>query len=81
MPIHIADTKLYSLLELSDVLGVSLVTLRVYIKDRRLIGQKLGGKWFISETNLKEFLDNKAAKTEMRDATLAGHSKPAKGQD
>ena len=63
MPIHIADTKLYSIAELSDVLGVAMVTLRGYIKTGRIIGQKIGGKWFVSEGNLKDFIENKQAKT------------------
>lgn len=63
MPLIVADTKLWSLPELSDILGVSLVTLRGYLKVHKLIGQKIGGRWFVSETNLKEFLENKQAKT------------------
>ena len=63
MPLYVADTKLWSLPELSDILGVSLVTLRLYLKAHKLIGQKIGGRWFVSETNLKDFLENKQAQT------------------
>jgi len=63
MPLYVAETKLWSLPELSDILGVSEVSLRLYLKHGKLIGQKIGGRWFVSETNLKDFIENKQAKT------------------
>ena len=49
--------KIYSLKELSEKLNVTQRTLHNYIKDGRLKGQKIGGKWQISESNLKKFIN------------------------
>ena len=55
MPTQVGEMKLYSLLELSEQLSVTPVTLRKYIRTGRLRGQKVGGKWFILEENLRDF--------------------------
>jgi excisionase family DNA binding protein len=49
--------KLYSLKDLQKVLGVTQRTLQTYIKDGKLKGQKIGGKWQISESNLRKFVN------------------------
>jgi len=49
--------KVYSLTELEPVLGVTHRTLQSYIKDGRLKGVKIGGKWKVSEENLRKFLN------------------------
>lgn len=48
---------LYTLTELESVLGVTHRTLQSYIKDERLKGVKIGGKWKVSEENLKKFIN------------------------
>ena len=48
---------LYTLTELERVLGVTHRTLQSYIKDGRLKGVKIGGKWKVSEENLKKFIN------------------------
>ena len=48
---------LYTLTELESVLGVTHRTLQSYIKDGRLKGVKIGGKWKVSEENLKKFIN------------------------
>jgi excisionase family DNA binding protein len=53
----LADLKLYTLTDLEDVLGVSHRTLQTYIKEGKLKGIKLGGKWRISKTTLEEFIN------------------------
>ncbi len=55
MPTQVGDMKLYSILEISERLSVTPVTLRKYIRAGRLRGQKVGGKWFILEDNLRDF--------------------------
>lgn len=57
MPIQIGDIKLYSVLELSQVLKITTVTLRTYIRQGKLKGQKIGGMWYITEERLKEFFN------------------------
>lgn len=49
--------RLYSLTELEPILGVTHRTLQTYIKDGRLKGVKIGGKWKVSEDALKRFIN------------------------
>ena len=49
--------KLYTLSELQPILGVSNRTLHTYIKDGRLKAVKIGGKWKVTEENLKKFVN------------------------
>lgn len=51
------DFKMYTLPELEKMLTVSNRTLLNYIKDGRLKAVKIGGKWLVSEDNLKKFLN------------------------
>lgn len=51
------DITLYTLTELEPVLGVTHRTLQSYIKDGRLRGVKVGGKWRVSEENLRKFIN------------------------
>jgi len=52
--------KLFTLTELESVLGVTHRTLQNYIKDGRLKGVKIGGKWKVSEANLTKFLNGES---------------------
>ena len=49
--------QLYTLRQLSQMLKVTERTMYNYIKDGRLKGQKIGGVWQISQTNLEKFLN------------------------
>jgi predicted site-specific integrase-resolvase len=42
-------------MELSVKLGIGLTTVRAYLKTGRIKGQKVAGKWYVSEDSLKEF--------------------------
>lgn len=48
---------LYTLTEIEPILGVTHRTLLSYIKDGKLKGVKVGGKWKVSEENLKKFIN------------------------
>lgn len=52
--------KLFTLTELEPILGVTHRTLQTYIKDGRLKGVKLGGKWKVSEENLRKFINGES---------------------
>ena len=52
----IQNLKMYSLTELENILGVTHRTLLTYIKTKKLKGVKVGGRWKVSEANLREFL-------------------------
>lgn len=54
---ELEDLKVYSLTELEPVLGVTHRTLLSYMKDGRLKGVKIGGKWKVSGENLKKFIN------------------------
>ena len=56
-PKTIGDIKLYSILELSQILNVTVVTLRKYIKNGKLKGQKIGVRFFVTDKSLNEFFD------------------------
>lgn len=51
------EIRLYSLTELEPILGVTHRTLLSYVKDGRLKCIKVGGKWKITEENLKRYLN------------------------
>lgn len=49
--------RLYTLTEIEPILGVTHRTLLTYVSDGRLKGVKVGGKWKVSEENLKRFIN------------------------
>ena len=51
------ELKVYSLTEIEPILGVTHRTLLTYIKDGRLKGVKIGGKWKVSGENLRKFIN------------------------
>lgn len=55
MPKKIGGLTLYSTFELSELLGITTTTLRTYIKEGRIFGQKVGGHWYVSEDSLQDF--------------------------
>lgn len=52
--------RLYTLSEIEPILGVTHRTLLNYMKDGRLKGVKVGGKWKVSEDNLKKFINGES---------------------
>ena len=60
MPVQIQNTNLYSVTELSHMLNVTTVSIRNYIKQGHLKGQKIMGRWFVLEDELKEFFSKLA---------------------
>ena len=48
---------LYTLTELEGVLGVNHRTLQTYVKNKKLKAVKIGGKWKVSEENLRKFIN------------------------
>lgn len=56
MPIEIEGIKFYTLAETAKALHVTAQTVRTYIKQGRLKGQRIGRPTLITETNLRDFL-------------------------
>ena len=53
------DLKIYTLEEVAEMLQVTRRTLYNYLKDGRLKGNKVVGKWIITEEQLKDFIEGK----------------------
>ena len=51
--------KVYTLTELEPILGLTHRTLLTYVKDGRLPAKKIGGKWKVSEKDLKNLVKGK----------------------
>lgn len=54
--IAVINTKLYSVEDLVNMLPLTEVSIRKYLRENKLRGQKIGLKWFVMEENLKKFL-------------------------
>ena len=57
MPRQIGELKIYDLDELSEILGLSKVSLRTYLRENRIKGKKLGTRWYVTEESLKEYFN------------------------
>lgn len=57
---ELEELKVYSLTEIESILGVTHRTLLTYIKDGRLKGVKIGGKWKVSGENLRKFINGES---------------------
>ena len=55
MPTKIEDVILYSVPEVSQMLNVTTVSIRNYIKKGYLNGQKVMGRWVVVEEELEDF--------------------------
>lgn len=55
MPTTIKGVTLYSVFDLAQMLNVTTVSIRNYIKQGHLRGQKVMGRWFVSEEDLNDF--------------------------
>ena len=57
MPKKIGSLTLYSIDDLNEMLGVSKMTLRAYLREGRLKGKKLGVQWYVTEEAIKEYFN------------------------
>lgn len=57
MPKKIGDLKLFSVDDLHDMLGISKMTLRAYLREGKLKGRKMGVKWFVTEDSLRSYFE------------------------
>ena len=56
MPIQIIGTNLYSVSELAQKLNVTTVTIRNYLKQGKLKGKKVMGRWLVLEEDTTQLL-------------------------
>ena len=52
--------RLYTLTEIEPILGVTHRTLLEYVNKKRLKAVKIGGKWKVSEKNLRAFINGES---------------------
>lgn len=57
MPKKIGSLTLYSVDDLHEMLGVSKMTLRSYLREGRLKGKKLGVQWYVTEEAIRNYFD------------------------
>lgn len=57
MPRKIGSLTLYSIDDLHELLGISKMTLRAYLREGRLKGRKLGVSWFVTENAIREYFE------------------------
>ncbi|OGF97673.1 MAG: hypothetical protein A2Z06_01310 [Candidatus Glassbacteria bacterium RBG_16_58_8] len=55
----IKGIKVYEVEDLSKILGLTEVAIRRYIRAGRIPGQKIGKRWYVSDENLKAFINPK----------------------
>ena len=60
MPIKIGDMKLYNVEELATLLQLTDRTVRDMLRTGQLAGTKFGGRWYVSETKLRERFEEPA---------------------
>ena len=56
MPKVILEVKLYTLEETAELLGVTKQTITKYLKQGRIVSTTIGGKKYLSEENIRTFL-------------------------
>lgn len=54
---EVLGVKLYTVKEVAEHLGVSPRSTQQYVLDKKMKAVKIGRSWFISEDNLKEFMN------------------------
>ncbi len=64
MPKVVGELRLYSVEELSDLLDVNQRSIRQWLRDGKIQGQKLGVKWYVSEDMLKKYFNENAPERE-----------------
>jgi len=54
--IEIAGVKLYSVNDMAKELKISEVTIRTYLRQRKIKAKKIGGKWYATAESIRTFL-------------------------
>jgi hypothetical protein len=55
MPKIIGTIKIYDLKELSEMLDLTVQSLRTYINSGKIQGKKFGTKWYVSDKALTDY--------------------------
>ncbi len=66
MPRKIGSLTLYSVDDLHEMLGISKMTLRAYLREGRLKGRKLGVSWFVTEQSIRDYFEEAESSPEQK---------------
>lgn len=61
MPKKIGDLTLFSIDDLHEMLGISKMTLRAYLREGKIRARKLGVSWFVTEDAIREYFEESRA--------------------
>jgi len=67
----IQGTVFYTLPELSERLGIGILTLRKYVRGGRLKAKRIGKSYYVLDSSLREFLSPDERATERTGLTSA----------
>ncbi|GAI09470.1 unnamed protein product [marine sediment metagenome] len=59
MVIKLGKKRYYSVEELSQILPITKLTIRAYLREGRIQGRKIGKLWYVQKDKLEQFLDGK----------------------
>ncbi|MFV1884038.1 MAG: helix-turn-helix domain-containing protein [Balneola sp.] len=57
MPKKIGSLTLYSVDDLHEMLGISKLTLRAYLREGKIRARKLGVSWYVTEDAIREYFE------------------------
>ncbi|REL39068.1 DNA-binding protein [Rhodohalobacter sp. SW132] len=57
MPKKIGSLTLYSVDDLHELLGMSKMTIRAYLREGKLKGKKLGVQWYVTEEAIRNYFE------------------------
>jgi len=64
---NISGMKLYEVEDLVKMLKVSRVTVQAYLRAGRIRGVKIGKRWHVTDSNLRDFLTGNAKERDSAD--------------
>ncbi len=57
MPKNIGSLTLYSVDDLHEMLGMSKMSIRAYLRDGKIKGRKLGVQWYVTEEAIRNYFE------------------------
>ena len=64
MSIKIKGEEYYLVKDLADILPIEVDTIRMYLREGRIRGKKIGILWYVSSRDLRRFLDGRSSDSE-----------------
>ena len=54
--VYCGEEKLYDVKDLVEMLKITKPTIRLYLREVKVKGEKVDGKWYITEDDLENYL-------------------------